>query len=237
MHDRGGSRRPPGLRCWRTEALYVPTRPHVSEYVALTVSVFSIVNPFAALPVYVGMTGGLPNDARRRLPRTTALAAFVILAVAYLAGEALLAFFSIRIASLRVAGGLLIFGMAWSMLQAKMSGTKYRPEEGQEAPERQNIAVVPLAMPLLAGPGSISVMILAATRTDALMGHVGALAAAFTVCFSIWAILRASGPISGFLGQTGMNVATRFMGLILAAVAVEFIAAGLTEIFPGWAAG
>lgn len=209
----------------------------MSEYVALTVSVFSIVNPFAALPVYVGMTGSLPKDARRRLPRTTALAAFVILAVAYLAGEALLAFFSIRIASLRVAGGLLIFGMAWSMLQAKMSSTKYRPEEGEEAPERHNIAVVPLAMPLLAGPGSISVMILAATRTDgALVGHVGALAAALTVGVSIWAILRASGPISGFLGQTGMNVATRFMGLILAAVAVEFIAAGVTEIFPAWAA-
>ena len=213
-------------------------RGPVSEYIALTVSVFSIVNPFAALPVYVGMTRDLPSPERRRLPRSAALAAFLILAVAYLAGEALLAFFSIRIASLRVAGGVLIFGMAWSMLQAKMSGTKYRPEEGEEAPGRDNVAVVPLAMPLLAGPGAISVMILAATSTGGgFSAHAGAILAAFTVCLSIWVILRAASPISGFLGRTGMNVATRFMGLILAAVAVEFMAAGLVEIFPGWGWG
>lgn len=219
-----------------------PGRPYgiveslVSEFVALTVSVFSIVNPFAALPVYVGMTGDLPAADRRRLPRTTAFAAFVIMLVAYLAGELLLQFFSVRIASLRVAGGILIFGMAWSMLQAKLSNTKYRPEEGVEAPERHNIAVVPLAMPLLAGPGAISVLILEATRTVGLVEHLVSVVSVFAVCVSIWVILRAAGPISGFLGQTGMNVATRFMGLILAAVAVEFIAAGMIEIFPAWAA-
>lgn len=207
----------------------------MSDFVALTVSVFSIVNPFAALPVYVGMTGTLSATDRRRLPRTTAFAAFVIMLVAYLAGELLLRFFSIRIASLRVAGGILIFGMAWSMLQAKLSNTKYRPEEGVEAPERHNIAVVPLAMPLLAGPGAISVLILEATRTDGFAEHLTSVLAVSVVCVSIWAILRASGPISRFLGQTGMNVATRLMGLILAAVAVEFIAAGMVEIFPAWA--
>jgi multiple antibiotic resistance protein len=208
----------------------------VSEFVALTVSVFSIVNPFAALPVYVGMTAELPGADRRRLPRMTAFAAFVIMLVAYLAGELLLEFFSIRIASLRVAGGILIFGMAWSMLQAKLPNTKYRPEEGVEAPERHNIAVVPLAMPLLAGPGAISVLILASTRAEGLSAHATSVLAVATVCVSIWAILRAAGRISGFLGQTGMNVATRFMGLILAAVAVEFIASGMVEIFPAWAA-
>lgn len=235
MRGSGGtSRRTPGLRC---SPPVVPRHRDrtVSEFIALTVSIFSIVNPFAALPVYVGMTGDLPAPVRRRLPRTTAFAALLILGIAYLAGEALLGFFSIRIASLRVAGGLLIFGMAWSMLQAKRSGTKYRPEELEEAPDRDNIAVVPLAMPLLAGPGAISVMILAATRTNGGVGaHATALGAAAAVCFTIWLILRAAGPISNFLGQTGMNVATRFMGLILAAVAVEFIAGGLTEIFPGW---
>jgi multiple antibiotic resistance protein len=160
----------------------------------------------------------------------------MIMLVAYLAGELLLGFFSIRIASLRVAGGLLIFGMAWSMLQAKLSTTKYRPEEGVEAPERHNIAVVPLAMPLLAGPGAISVLILASTRAEGLAAHLTSVLAVTAVCVTIWAILRAAGRISRFLGQTGMNVATRFMGLILAAVAVEFIASGMVEIFPAWAA-
>lgn len=207
----------------------------MSEFVALTISLFSIVNPFAALPVYVGITGGMPDSTRRTLPRSTAMAALIILAVAYFAGQGLLAFFNIRIASLRVAGGILIFGMAWSMLQARVSGAKQTPEEAREATARTHVAVVPLAMPLLAGPGAISVMILQATRGQGLGAHLSALAAALAVCVSVWGILRAARPISGFLGQTGMNVATRFMGLILAAIAVEFIAAGLTDIFPAWA--
>jgi multiple antibiotic resistance protein len=207
----------------------------VSEFVALTVSLFSIVNPFAALPVYVGITGGMPDASRRSLPRSTAFAAVIILAVAYFAGQGLLAFFNIRIASLRVAGGILIFGMAWSMLQARVSGAKQTPEEAREATARTHVAVVPLAMPLLAGPGAISVMILQATKGGGFSDHLAALAAAVVVSLTIWVILRAARPISGFLGQTGMNVATRFMGLILAAIAVEFIAGGLVDIFPGWA--
>jgi len=207
----------------------------VSDFVAFFVSVFSIVNPFAALPVYVGLTTGLPAGAQRTLPRTTALAAFVILAVAYLAGESLLAFFNIRIASLRIAGGLLIFSMAWSMLQARPSRTKQTDEEVLEAATRTSVAVVPLAMPLLAGPGAISVMILQATRTEDVLDRGLALLAAALVAASVWLILRLATPITSFLGQTGMNVATRFMGLILAAVAVEFIAAGMVEIFPAWA--
>jgi multiple antibiotic resistance protein len=206
----------------------------VSDFFAFFVSVFSIVNPFAALPVYVGLTTELPAGAQRSMPRTTALAAFVILAVAYLAGESLLAFFSIRIASLRIAGGLLIFSMAWSMLQARASRTKQTDEEVLEAATRSSVAVVPLAMPLLAGPGAISVMILQATRTEDVLDRGVALLAAALVAASIWLILRLATPITGFLGQTGMNVATRFMGLILAAVAVEFIAAGVVEIFPAW---
>lgn len=206
----------------------------MSQFLVLLVSVFSIVNPVAAIPVYVGLTAGLPDADRKRLPRSTAFAAWVIMAVAYLAGESLLAFFSISIASLRVAGGILIFGMAWSMLQARMSPQKHRPEEAEEASSRPHMAVVPLAMPLLAGPGAISVMILAATRTDGLADHGLVLLAAALVGVSIWVILGLSGPIAAFLGTTGMNVATRFMGLILAAIAVEFLAAGLSDIFPAW---
>ncbi|HSG46862.1 MAG TPA: NAAT family transporter [Longimicrobiales bacterium] len=206
----------------------------MSQFLVLLVSVFSIVNPLAAIPVYVGLTAELPEADRKRLPRSTAFAAWVIMAVAYLAGEGLLAFFSISIASLRVAGGILVFGMAWSMLQARMAPQKHRPEETEEASRRPHMAVVPLAMPLLAGPGAISVMILAATRTDGMVQHGLAILAAGLVALSIWLILGLSGPIAAFLGTTGMNVATRFMGLILAALAVEFLAAGLSEIFPAW---
>ncbi len=206
----------------------------MTQFVVLAVSVFSIVNPFAAIPIYVGLTADMPKAAKKKLPRSTAFAAWVIMSVAYLAGESLLAFFSISIASLRVAGGILIFGMAWSMLQAKEPKQKHRPEEAEDASTRDHIAVVPLAMPLLAGPGAISVMILAATQTEGLVDHGFAVLAAGMVGLSIWIILAAAAPIASFLGTTGMNVATRFMGLILAAIAVEFLAAGLSDLFPAW---
>ncbi|MDT8368586.1 MAG: MarC family protein [Longimicrobiales bacterium] len=209
----------------------------MGQFALFFASILSIVNPFAAIPVYLGVTADLPVAARRGLPRRTAAAAMVILLVAYAAGESLLSFFSISIAALRVAGGILIFAMAWSMLQARLSAQKQTPEEAEEASDRDSIAIVPLAMPLLAGPGSISVMILWATQSEGGSGHVAAVAAVIAVSLVIWVILSLAAPISTLLGRTGMNVATRFMGLILAAVAVEFITGGLQELFPGWAGG
>ena len=208
------------------------------EFLLFFISLFSIVNPFSAIPAFVGLTAELPPPDRRRVTRQAAVAVFVILTVSYVAGESLLRFFGISVASLRVAGGMLVLGMAWSMLQAKMSPSKQTPEEAREAEEssaeRPNMGVVPVGMPLLAGPGAISVMIIAAGRTDDLTGHLAVLAATLTVSLLAWIILLAAGPIAKALGRTGMNIATRFMGLILAAIAVEFITSGLGEIFPGW---
>ena len=206
----------------------------MSEFVLFFISLFSVVNPFSVIPAFVGLTAEVPSPERRRMTRQTSLAVFLILAISYLTGEGLLRFFSISVQSLRVAGGMLILAMAWSMLHAKVSQAKQTAEEAEEAPHRPNIAVVPLAMPLLAGPGSISLMIIAAGRTDGLVNHVFVLLAALAVGVSVWIILQAAGPIAKALGTTGMNVATRFMGLILAAIAVEFITSGLGEIFPGW---
>lgn len=212
------------------------------EFLLFFVSLFSIVNPFSAIPAFVGLTADMAVPERRRVTRQASVSVFVILAVSYMAGESLLAFFGISVASLRVAGGLLVLGMAWSMLQAKMSPAKQTPEEAREAQraqegaERPNIGVVPVGMPLLAGPGSISVMIIAAGRTHSIMGHAAVLSATVGVAVLAWGILLAAGPIAKGLGRTGMNIATRFMGLILAAIAVEFITSGLGEIFPGWTA-
>jgi MarC family membrane protein len=210
----------------------------VRDFLLFFISLFSIVNPFSTIPVYLGLTADIPVPHRRRLTRQASVAVFMVLAASYLAGKGLLRFFGISVESLKVAGGLLILGMAWSMLQARMSPAKQTPEEAQEAgrggADGPNIAVVPLAMPLLAGPGSISLMIIAAGNMQGISGHVSALAAAALVAFLCWVSLMAAAPIGRALGHTGMNVATRFMGLILAAIAVEFITSGLATIFPGW---
>ncbi len=169
------------------------------DFVLFLISLFSILNPFSAIPVYVGLTDGLAPRARRRIPRQTGLAVFSILAVSYLAGEGLLAFFSISIHSLRVAGGLLILGMAWAMLQARTSPTKQTPEEAEEAADRGSLGVVPLAMPLLAGPGSISLMIIAAGETEGVGNHALVILAALLVAASAWAILHLADRIARVL--------------------------------------
>ena len=213
-------------------------RGPLREFLLFFVSLFSIVNPFSAIPAFVGLTAELPVVERRRVTRQASVSVFIILSVSYFAGETLLQFFGISVASLRVAGGMLVLGMSWSMLQARMRPSKQTPEEAQEAEanssERPNMGVVPVGMPLLAGPGAISVMIIAAGRTHSLVGHLAVLGATAVVALLAWMILLAAGPIARGLGRTGMNIATRFMGLILAAIAVEFITSGLGDIFPVW---
>lgn len=212
----------------------------MAEFVLFFASLFSIVNPFSAIPTFVSMTGGIPPVERRKMITQTAVAVFVILTASYFAGQGLLRFFSISVASLRVAGGLVIFSMAWSMLQARISPQKQTPEERAEADAEsrdRSIAVVPLAMPLLAGPGSISLMIIAAGRAEGIEDHAIVILATLLLAAVSWTILQAAGPIAKALGTTGMNVATRFMGLVLAATAIEFVTSGLSDIFPGLVGG
>lgn len=211
----------------------------MAEFLIFFASLFSIVNPFSAIPTFVSLTGHVAPRDRRGMITRTAIAVFVILSMSYLTGQGLLRFFGISVASLRVAGGLVIFGMAWSMLQARISAAKQTPEEAAEASadETRAIAVVPLAMPLLAGPGSISLMIIAAGQTSGLLDHLLIILGVFVLAALVWIILQTAGPIAKALGTTGMNVATRFMGLILAATAIEFITSVLGTIFPGWKGG
>jgi multiple antibiotic resistance protein len=209
----------------------------VAEFVLLFVSMFSIVNPFLAIPTFVDLAGQLPLGARRRIATQASVAVFVILTVSYFTGQGLLAFFGISVPSLRVAGGLVILALAWSMLSARISETKQTAEEVAEGAARTAIGVVPLAMPLLAGPGAISLMIISAGDATGSWSRIAAVLAAFVISILIWVILLAAGSIARALGRTGMNVATRFMGLILAAMAIEFITSGLAAIFPAWVGG
>lgn len=212
----------------------------MAEFLLFFASLFSIVNPFSAIPTFVSLTGGVPSRERRVMITQTASAVFVILVFSYFTGQGLLRFFSISVSSLRVAGGAVIFSMAWSMLQARVSPQKQTQEERDEADADvgdRSIAFVPLAMPLLAGPGSISLMIIAAGRSETVADHAIVVGSALLLAVLAWIILQAASPIASALGRTGMNVATRFMGLILAATAVEFISSGLADIFPGWTGG
>jgi multiple antibiotic resistance protein len=170
-----------------------------------------------------------------RTANVVALTVFLVLGASALFGEGILDFFSISIPSFQVGGGILILLIAINMLHAKQSHSKQTPEEAKTMEERDVIAIVPLSIPLLAGPGAISSMIIAAQDSATLGGQLSLLLPISVVAMLIWLTLQLSGYIAGKLGTIGINIVTRLMGLILAAMAVEFIAHGLSGLFPALA--
>ena len=205
-----------------------------AEYLQKLVGGFAIVNPFSTIPVFISLTANYLPKERNKVARGTATSVFIILIVAYLIGGVLLEFFGISVASFRVAGGILILMTAFSMLQGRLSSTKQTGDESTEAKEKEHITVIPLAMPLMAGPGAISLMIIASSKGHSTTDVLAVIGGLLIIGISTWLILRTGNRIAKVLGTTGMNITTRFMGLILAAIAVEFIVAGLGEKFPGW---
>lgn len=205
-----------------------------AEYAQKFIAVFAIVNPFSTIPVFISLTADHTAGERRRISIVTATSAFTILVVSYFVGEYVLTFFSISVASFRVAGGILILMTAFSMLQARLGATKQTDEEASEARKKENIAIIPLALPLMAGPGAISLMIIASGNTKTIVDDVSVVAGLLVISLSICLVLNGGIRLAKALGVNGMNVMTRLMGLILAAIAIEFIVNGLGEKFPGW---
>jgi multiple antibiotic resistance protein len=196
------------------------------------IALFAIVNPIGSVPIFISTTHGWSATERARTAKTAAFIVFLVLVVSALLGDRILGFFSISIGSFQVGGGILLLLIAISMLHAKQSYASQTPEEAQITTEREAIAIVPLSIPLLAGPGAISSMIIAAEQSGSFWGHISLALPIAAVCLLIWVILRLSTAIAKKLGTLGINIVTRLMGLILAAMAVEFIAHGIARLFP-----
>ena len=195
------------------------------EFAKIFITLAALINPFGAIPAFIGLTQGQSSLERRRTARTAALATVLVITVTALAGQYLLAGFGITVPSLQVGGGVLLFIVAISMFNAQPAPSRTTPEEADEAAERANIAVVPLTIPLLTGPGTVSTVIIYADQgTNTVLMLLGAGAVMGAV---VWFALSLAGPISRLAGRTGLNIMTRLMGLVLAALAVEFIAAGI----------
>lgn len=205
-----------------------------SDYLNSFIALFAISNPIGNLPIYIGLTANRSKKQREQIIRTASIAFAIILIVSCFMGEAILSAFGISIASFRVAGGFLIFLVGFHMLQAKTSQVKHTSEENEEAQVANSIAIVPLALPLLAGPGTISSIIVLAHKTQSLTDKLG-LSIVIIILGSLIFISYSFAPIIGkLLGKTGMNIVSRLMGLITMAMAVEFMANGLGTLFPGW---
>jgi multiple antibiotic resistance protein len=207
--------------------------PDWSEHIKFLVGIFAILNPLGTIPIYLSLMADRRPDEMRRTALKAAVAVAVILTLAIWVGGALLSFFGIGLPAFRIAGGLLVLLIAIAMFAAKTSPARHTDAEQVEAEAKSDISVVPLAIPLLAGPGAISLAIVDAHQAGSLTGKLAFNLGILGIAAIVWIVLRMAEPIGRRLGTGGLNIATRVMGLILAAMAVQFMADGMLELFPG----
>jgi len=198
----------------------------------LFAALFAIMNPLTNLPVFLSLTQERSPGERNAIALTGAATTFVILCVTLFTGSRVLDFFGITVDDFRIAGGLLILLMALSMLHVQPSRVHHASEESDEGREKDNPGVFPLAMPLLAGPGSITTVIVFAEQAHGFTGRAVSAAVIFVLCAMIYVTFALGSRIAGVLGATGMNIMTRIMGMLLAAIAVGMLVDGLAGAFP-----
>jgi multiple antibiotic resistance protein len=205
------------------------------------ITLMAIVNPLACVPFFIHYTQGFSRAQRQRTILVSSLTAFIVIAASALLGLQILEFFGISLASFQVGGGMLLLTSALSMLNAQPAEARANADEVQDAEAKAavgaSIAVVPLTIPLLTGPATMSTVVIYAEKAKnlaqlgTLVGYGVVIALATALCFGMAA------PIARVLGRTGINVMTRLMGLILAALAVEVMTDGLHKLFPVLARG
>ena len=204
------------------------------EIIKPLIALLAIVNPIGVIPFFIHFTHGFNRGQRQRTIRMAAFSAFVVIAVSALAGLQIIEFFGISLASFQVGGGLLLLMSSLQMLNAQPAESRKEDlnEGSDKADGGASIAIVPLTIPLLTGPATISTMIIYADKTrhwwqlGVLVGY------GVVIGLAVWLAFNLSGRIAQVLGKTGINVMTRLMGLVLAALSVEVMSDGLIKLFP-----
>jgi multiple antibiotic resistance protein len=195
------------------------------------ISLLTILTPFSVLPVYVTLTAGMSDAARERALRRTLLTVLATLLFFQWSGMYLFRILGVELPSFQVAGGLIIASMAWSMLHANPSRIQTSQTEGEESLEKEDFSVVPLAIPMLSGPGAITTVILLSQQQTSLEGGVRLTGVILLATLILYPIFRLANPLFNRMGMTGTRVLTRIMGMILLAIAVEFIVQGALASF------
>jgi multiple antibiotic resistance protein len=195
-------------------------------------AIFFVVDPFAVVPVFVTITEGDSEEKRRQMAARACLVSAGILLCFLAFGGLIFKLFSLTLAAFRIAGGILLLLTGLDMLRSMPARTRTSGQEVTEAVSKPDVAIVPLAMPLLAGPGSIAtVMVLTAQATRIWQFLLLALSVIVTAAAS-YLLLRAAGLVNRVLGNSGRAVLERVMGLLLVAIAVQFMLAGIRDAFP-----
>jgi multiple antibiotic resistance protein len=193
-------------------------------------SVFFLVDPFAAIPSFIALTEGVDAGGRKRMARRATLTCFVVLSSFALAGQFIFSLFGIKLPAFEIAGGLILLLIGIDMLEAKRSPTQESSDETEEAAHKDDASIVPMGIPMLAGPGAISsVMVLVGEAQN--HWQMGAVLASIAVtAFASYWVLVGADRLRKILGETGIRILVRIMGLLLVALAMQFFVNGLTEL-------
>ena len=193
-------------------------------------SIFVLVDPFAAVPTFLVMTADSDRARRRHMAVRAAWTCFIVLTLFGIAGNFIFHLFGITLAAFKIAGGIILGLIGLDMVQARRSSTKETPGDTEESLEKEDVGIVPVGIPMLAGPGSIStVVVLLSQSADWQHGAIILSSIAFTSAIS-FVILAAADRVRTVLGETGIRILTRMMGLMLTAIAVQFVLNGLKDI-------
>ncbi|MEK7711492.1 MAG: MarC family protein [Pseudomonadota bacterium] len=202
------------------------------------ISLLTILTPFSVLPVYVSLTAGMPDAARKRALLKTLGTVLATLLFFQWTGMYLFRILGVELPSFQIAGGLIIASMAWSMLHANPSRIQTTRTEDEESLEKEDFSVVPLAIPMLSGPGAITTVILLSQQQQHIEGDLSLSALILLATLILYPVFRLAHPIFERLGVTGTRILTRVMGMLLLAIAIEFVVQGIIHSLPpAWRTG
>ena len=202
----------------------------VSSALVAFSAIFFVVDPIGVVPIFIAMTQGDPPEELRDTARRASLVAAGLLVFFALFGTFLFKVVGVSLSAFRVAGGIVLLITALDMLRARQSEVRTSPEEAQEATVKEDVAIVPLALPLLAGPGAIATVMVLMSRASGVVPVIAVVASIVVTMIASYFLLRGASLVQRALGQSGVAIFQRVMGLLLAAIAVQFIAEGVRDL-------
>ncbi|MGC1200001.1 MAG: MarC family protein [Candidatus Acidiferrales bacterium] len=202
----------------------------IFEFVLLAVtSILFLVDPFAAIPMFLAFSSDSSPAERRGMARRSAWTCAIVLCSFAIAGSLIFKAFGITLPAFKIAGGIILLQIGLDMLQARQSGQRVNPEEQHEGTEKEDASIIPLGIPMLAGPGAISTVMVLVGEAHAIWQHAVIYATIISVAYVSYLVLAGAGAVRRYLGATGINILMRLMGLLLVALAVQFVANGLID--------
>jgi multiple antibiotic resistance protein len=192
-------------------------------------SLFFLVNPFSVIPMFLAITEGMPQPERSLMARRAAITCGALMVTFAIAGSLIFKVFGITLPAFKIAGGIILLQIGLDMLQARQSGTRSTPEETQEGAAKEDASIIPLGMPMLAGPGAISTVMVLVGDSHEIWQHVVIYGTIVLVAYSSYLVLAGADRVRRYMGETGIRILMRLMGLLLVALAVQFIANGLID--------